>query len=89
MDAFLALIEEYGWVVRAFGVLFIAAVVRFVVGRLLTKAETQAQRTANEWDDSLILAARKPLFLGIWVMAISFAVDSMNLQSQGRGVWPH
>jgi MscS family membrane protein len=84
MDAVLALMEEYGWVFRAFGVLLIAALVRFVVGRLLTKAESQAQRTTNEWDDALINAARKPLFLGIWVMAISFAVDSMNLQSQAE-----
>ena len=38
MDALLALMEEYGWVFRAFGVLLIAALVRFVVGRLLTKA---------------------------------------------------
>ena len=84
MDALLALTEEYGWVFRAFGVLLIAAAMRFVAGRLLVKAEAQAQRTNNDWDDALITAARKPLFLGIWVMAISFAVDSMNLQSQAE-----
>jgi MscS family membrane protein len=84
MDAFLALIEEYVWVFRAFGVLLCAAVIRFVVGRLLTKAEAKAKVTANDWDDALVISARKPLFLGIWVMAISFAVDSINLQSQAE-----
>ena len=84
MDGFLALFEQYSWVLGAFGVLLLAAIVRFVAGRLLIKAEAQASRTDNTWDDALVRGARRPLFLGIWVMAISFAVDSMDLQSRAE-----
>lgn len=84
MNGFLALFEQYSWALGAFGILLLAAIVRFVAGRLLIKAEAQASRTGNTWDDALVHGARRPLFLGIWVLAISFAVDSMDLQSQAE-----
>jgi MscS family membrane protein len=84
MEEWISWLEEYGWVARAFGILLLAAVVRFVVGRLLAKAVSQAQRTKNTWDDALFESARNPVFLGIWVMAVSLAIDSMNLKAQAE-----
>ena len=84
MDQINVLTGSYGWLAAAFGILLLTGVVRYVASRSLAKVQRRADRTVNVWDDALVAAIRKPLNLGIWIMGISFAIDSMGLEAQAE-----
>ena len=84
MDQINVLTGSYGWLAAAFGILLLTGVVRYIASRSLAKVQQRADRTVNVWDDALVAAIRKPLNLGIWIMGISFAIDSMGLEAQAE-----
>ena len=84
MDQINVLTGSYGWLAAAFGILLLTGVVRYVSSRSLAKVQQRADQTVNVWDDALVAAIRKPLNLGIWIMGISFAIDSMGLEAQAE-----
>lgn len=84
MDQINVLTGSYGWLAAAFGILLLTGVVRYIASRSLAKVQQRADRTVNVWDDALVAAIRKPLNLGIWIMGISFAIDSMGLDAQAE-----
>ena len=84
MDQINVLTESYGWLAAAFGILLLTGVVRYIASRSLAKVQQRADQTVNVWDDALVAAIRKPLNLGIWIMGISFAIDSMGLDAQAE-----
>ena len=84
MDQLLGLLDTYSWLGTAFGILVLTGVVRYLATRMLNQAHLRAERTENLWDDAFVEAIKKPLGLGIWVIGISFAIDSMKLESQAE-----
>ena len=84
MDQINVLSGSYGWLAAAFGILLLTGVVRYIASRSLAKVRQRADQTVNVWDDALVAAIRKPLNLGIWIMGISFAIDSMGLDAQAE-----
>ena len=84
MDQINVLTGSYGWLAAAFGILLLTGVVRYIASRSLAKVQQRADQTVNVWDDALLAAIRKPLNLGIWIMGISFAIDSMGLDAQAE-----
>ena len=84
MDEINVLTGSYGWLAAAFGILLLTGVVRYIASRSLAKVQQRADQTVNVWDDALVAAIRKPLNLGIWIMGISFAIDSMGLDAQAE-----
>ena len=84
MDQINVLTGSYGWLAAAFGILLLTGVVRYIASRSLAKVQQRADQTVNVWDDALVAAIRKPLNLGIWIMGISFAIDSMGLDAQAE-----
>ena len=84
MDQINVLTGSYGWLAAAFGILLLTGVVRYIASRSLAKVRQRADQTVNVWDDALVAAIRKPLNLGIWIMGISFAIDSMGLDAQAE-----
>lgn len=84
MDQINVLTGSYGWLAAAFGILLLTGVVRYIASRSLAKVQQRADQTINVWDDALVTAIRKPLNLGIWIMGISFAIDSMGLEAQAE-----
>ena len=84
MDQLLALFDTYRWLGSAFGVLVLTGVFRYLATRMLNQAALRAERTDNSWDDAFLEAIKKPLGFGVWVIGISFAIDSMQLESQAE-----
>lgn len=84
MDQINVLTGSYGWLAATFGILLLTGVVRYTASRSLAKVQQRADQTVNVWDDALVAAIRKPLNLGIWIMGISFAIDSMGLEAQAE-----
>ena len=77
MDQINLMTGSYGWLASAFGILLLTGIFRYAASRVLAKAQQRADKTANVWDDALIAAMRKPVNLGIWIVGISLAIDSM------------
>ena len=84
MDQINLLTESYDWLAAAFGILVLTGVVRYIASRSLAKVQRRADETVNVWDDALVAAIRRPLNLGIWILGISFAIDSMGLEAQAE-----
>ena len=62
-------------VVEVFIVVFLTVLANFVALYLLKQLVRHIEKTHNYWDDALILAARKPLSVLIWLLGISWAAD--------------
>jgi MscS family membrane protein len=56
-------------------VIFVTVLANFVVLGFLRRLIKHAQTTKNYWDDALVLAARKPLSVLVWLLGIGWAAD--------------
>lgn len=70
------------WIVQIFVIVFTTITFSILVKKVLVKLETQTFRTSNIWDESLLLAAKKPLRYLIWLLGISFAAGIAQQQSE-------
>lgn len=61
--------------VQVFVVVFVTLVLNFAVLRVMTHIVKRVKETKNFWDDVLVLAARKPISILIWMVGISWAAD--------------
>ena len=71
----LGLESEGVMLVGVFIVVFVTVVANFVALYLLGQIVRHIEKTRNYWDDALVLAARKPLSVLIWLLGISWAAD--------------
>jgi MscS family membrane protein len=61
------------WFLQVVMVVLATVLANLVAHFLLRNAEKIARLTSSPWDDALILAAKRPLPLGIWLIGLSFA----------------
>ncbi len=50
---------------------------RYLVGKLFGKLMTKAESTQNFWDDALLSAGQKPVYLFIWVAGLSWSAEEI------------
>lgn len=86
MSINLDLIFEYltndrWWIIQVFLVVFATISINLIVKIILDKLEMQAMRTYNIWDESLIIAATKPLTVLIWLIGLSLAAEIAKQQA--------
>jgi len=62
-------------VAEVFVVVFATVLINFVALRLLRQVVKHIEGTKNYWDDALVLAARRPLSVLIWLLGISWAAE--------------
>ena len=68
--------------VQVFVVVFVTLLLNFLVLRVMTHLVSRVKDTKNFWDDCLVLAARKPISIFIWLIGISWAADIVAADSQ-------
>jgi MscS family membrane protein len=68
-------VENSGYLIQAFIVIFIALVIDFIQRRILNKIHLRLERTSNKWDDAVVGAIPKPISLVIWAVGISLAAE--------------
>lgn len=68
-------------IAQVFIVVFLTAAVNFAALFLLRRVISHVNKTKNYWDDALILAARKPLSILIWLLGISWAAEIVAAQT--------
>jgi MscS family membrane protein len=61
------------WFLQVVMVVMVTVVANFAAHFLLRNAEKITRLTSSPWDDALILAAKRPLPLGIWLIGLAFA----------------
>ncbi|WP_394182580.1 mechanosensitive ion channel family protein [Marinomonas posidonica] len=66
---------EMHWVVRVFLVVLGTLIVNFIASRLLSRLNTQLERTKTPWDNVLVIAAQKPIGVFIWLVGLSIAAE--------------
>ncbi len=78
MENISAYIAENGWVIETFLIVLATAVVRLVVKYFFDRLAKQLSKTRNLYDDALLEALRRPLGIGIWVVGVSFAAETVG-----------
>ena len=61
------------WFLQVVMVVMVTVVANFAAHFLLRNAEKITRLTSSPWDDAFILAAKRPLPLGIWLIGLAFA----------------
>lgn len=75
--------EKNLWVVEVFAVVLITTIVALALRVILNRLLTQAGKTKNVWDDTLIEAAIKPVRWLVWLVGLSWAADLAAVQAEG------
>ncbi len=65
------------WLFQAVIAVILTAVIRFLTGKLFRKLMTKAEATQNFWDDALLSAGQKPVYLFIWVAGLSWSAEEI------------
>ncbi len=63
------------WMIQVFLVVFTTVVFNFFIRFLLQKAHQKLKQTENVWDDAVLISAKKPLALLVWVIGLSIAAE--------------
>ena len=66
---------EWLWVYQVFAVLLVTAFASFFVKRLLSKVLARVNRTATNWDEVIVGAARRPLTWVVWLVGLDLAIE--------------
>ena len=72
------------WAAHAIIIVLLTILARFIVGRSLQFFSKKAFKTDNFWDDALIQAGQKPLYLLIWLLGLSRAAGVIWQHLDGR-----
>lgn len=73
--------NQYAWVVQVFLVVLASMVLNLLQKRLLRRVLRRLRKTENLWDDLLVVAAKKPLSLLIWLLGLTFAAEIVQKES--------
>ncbi len=61
------------WIYQVFAVVFVSLVMAYLGKLILDRVERRAMKSSSIWDDALVLAARRPLWVLIWTMGLLWA----------------
>lgn len=61
------------WMYQVFAIIFASLVLAYVGKLILDRVERRALSSRSIWDDALVLAARRPLWVLIWTMGLLWA----------------
>lgn len=61
------------WIYQVFAIIFMSLILAYVGKLILDRLEARAERSPSIWDDALVIAARRPLWVLIWSMGLLWA----------------
>lgn len=67
--------SNYPWLSEVFVVVLMVLTANLIAGRVLSSLAERFKRTHNLWDDAVLLAAKRPLVLMIWVVGASHVLE--------------
>ena len=84
MQTLLDYAAAHGWVLEAFLIILLTAMLRLLLKFSLDRLAQQAERSNNYWDDALVEAGRKPAGIAIWALGISLAAEVIGGDAQAE-----
>jgi len=73
--------KDQAWIIQVFLVVLASMVLNLFQRRLFRSLLQRVQKTDNLWDDLLVVAAKKPLGLLIWLLGLTFAAEIVQKES--------
>ncbi len=70
------------WIIQIFLIVLTTTLISLLAKKIVTRLETQAYKSDNILDESLLAAASKPLKFLIWLLGIAFAAGIAQQQSE-------
>lgn len=61
------------WIYQVFAIVFVSLVLAYLGKLVLDRVEARASKSRSVWDDALVIAARRPLWVMIWSMGLLWA----------------
>ena len=61
------------WIYQVFAMIFMSLILAYVGKLILDRLEARAEQSPSIWDDALVIAARRPLWVLIWSMGLLWA----------------
>jgi len=81
-------LEAFGlnelWVLKIIGVAIATILIHFAVAYAFRKLIKTSEKTANYWDDVLVVSALKPLPVAVWLVGISIALQIAGKQTSNE-----
>ncbi|SDS37900.1 MscS family membrane protein [Halopseudomonas xinjiangensis] len=76
------------WIYQVFAVIFVSLALAYVGKLILDRVERRALKSNSIWDDTLVLAARRPLWVLIWTMGLLWAgqITAAQMEEELAGV---
>jgi len=71
----------YRHTLEIFIIVFLTALIAYILSKVFNRIEKQFTKTKNLWDDTLLHAARSPITFAIWLLGLSWAAHVAQLQS--------
>lgn len=68
------------WIYTVFGIVFASLVLAYLGKLVLDRLEARARISPSVWDDALVIAVRKPLWVLIWSMGLLWAARITALE---------
>ncbi len=68
-------------ILQVFIVIFLTAILNFIIQRIAVRLYKKTKNTANWWDDALIAALRRPIRLIIWLAGVSLAAEIVHQET--------
>ena len=84
MQTLLDYAVAHGWVLEAFLIILLTAMLRLLLKFSLDRLARQAERSNNYGDDALVEAGRKPAGIAIWALGISLAAEIIGGDAQAE-----
>ena len=78
----LGLTPDNSWLVALATVLLATLIAVWLVRRIFDKLASQLEKTRNVWDDLLLIAARKPVVMLVWLLGANLALALIDSQTE-------
>ncbi len=81
LSAFYDLTDD-PWTVEILLVILLMSAIHGITSLILKRLAIKVEKTANFWDDAILYAARRPIILFVWVMAVLWVLQILEANFQ-------
>lgn len=74
-------INQIGWAYSVFSIVFLTLIAAFSSGKIVNILHNKFLETDNLIDDAIVISIKKPLKFLIWIVGLSFAVETIYKES--------
>jgi len=85
--SYLKVDQDSMWIIQVFIIVFFTLLLSFIQKRVFLRLALKLGATQNLWDDLLVVAARKPVGMLIWLLGVLFAAEIVQHHSKEAAIF--